>query len=302
MAELPAVGQGMDRLLDRLDSFTERLDRAALVDAVLRYRDMPRDRATLMIETYLGEMPTGARIVAPHLQPGQRILEVGSGIGVLSAFLLSEGFEVLGIEPGQDGGFSFMTALCQAVLDQIPADFRPDILPIGAEALTPAEHGTFDLIFSANVLEHIMALDAAIPAMRDVLKPDGLMRHLCPNYRFPYEPHLGVPLLPFAPQATRHLMPGKVAANHEIWSGVNFITAHRIARLARANGLSIAFDDSVMGAYMRRLNDDPIFARRHGGLLGAVARRPRLVEGLARLLDAVPSGWASPMTLTLRHS
>lgn len=292
----------MTGILERLDGFIAGLDRTALIDAACQYRDMPRDRAAHLIDTYLGEMPTGLKIIEAHVSPGQRILEIGSGIGVLSAFLLQEGFEVIGVEPGEEGGFSFMTALHKAVADQLPEAIRPEILTLGAEDLDPAIHGRFDVIVSANVLEHIMALDRAVPAMRDVLAPDGVMRHLCPNYRFPYEPHLGIPLIPFAPKATRYLFPGVIARNREIWDGVNFITARRITRLARQHDLQITFDRGVMGHYMRRLNADATFAERHAGLLGALARRPGLVRTLARMLDAIPPGLASPMTLTLRHA
>ena len=31
----------------------------------------------------------------------------------------------------------------------------------------------------------------------------GAMIHMCPNYFVPYEPHFGIPLIPFAPRATQ---------------------------------------------------------------------------------------------------
>lgn len=289
-------------ILRRLDDYIAALDRDRLVEVASRQGSMPLDRAAVLVRTYLGEMPVGLRIIAPHLKPGQRLLEIGSGIGVLSAFLRQEGFEILGIEPGQDGGFGFMDALHAAVVEQLPEAHHPEILRIGAEALKPDVHGRFDVIFSANVLEHIMALDTAVPAMRDVLTPGGVMRHLCPNYHFPYEPHLGIPLIPVMPQTTRHLVPGVIARNRGIWDGVNFITARRIARLASRNGLMIAFDRGIMAGYMRRLTDDPTFAERHAGVVGALARRPRLVRVLAGMLEYLPPQLASPMTLTLRHA
>lgn len=289
-------------ILERLDTFMNRIDRGALEAAARSLSDVPPKQAAHMVETYLNEVPVGLKIIAPHLSAGIRILEIGSGIGVLATFLRNEGFDVTGIEPGDDGGFDFMGGLQGAVAAQLSNAAQPEFLKLRAEDLTPEAHGTFDLIFSANVLEHIMTLRDAVPAMRAVLAPGGVMRHLCPNYSFPYEPHLGLPLVPFAPQTTRHLFPRTIKRHQGIWNGVNFITARRIEALARQNGLSIAFDRGVMGGYMRRLAEDPTFAERHARSAGGIARKSGLVPIFARILDALPPRLASPMVLTMRHA
>ena len=291
----------MSAVQQRLAAFLAGFDRDAIAGAVVRRAGQRPDEARLMVDTYLGEMPVGLATVEPLLRPGARLLEVGCGIGLLTAFLAAEGYEIVGVEPGEAGNFTFMTALHEAAVAQLARDARPDIRPIGAEGLSPGEHGTFDAIFSANVLEHVMALPQALAAMGSVLRAGGAMRHLCPNYHVPFEPHLGIPLVPFVPRATRHVLRGPIERRRGVWDSVNFLTASRLARLARRAGLSIAFDSGIMGDYMRRLGEDPVFAERHEGMLGALARRPGMVRGLARALDAVPPRLASPMRVTLRH-
>lgn len=291
----------MSSYAERLDSFVASIDIDALEIALDRDLGIAPELAAGMAETYLNEASVGLNIIISYLRPGQRILEIGCGIGVLYFFLRHEGYEVVGIEPGAEGSFSFMTRLHRAVADQLPEVGGQEILGIGAEDLSPEVHGQFDIIFSANVLEHILDLDRAIPAMQSVMAPGGIMRHLCPNYHVPYEPHLGIPLVPFFPRVTTHLARDLIARNQATWDGVNFITASQIARLAHQNSLKIEFDGGVMAAYMRRLIENKTYAARHALIAKMLIQRPALVAGLAKLLDFLPHYMASPMTLTLRH-
>jgi SAM-dependent methyltransferase len=172
---------------------------------------------------------------------------------------------------------------------------------LGAEHLDPDTHGRFDLIFSANVVEHIQPLGAAIGALSRVLAPGGVMRHVCPNYHFPYEPHLAIPLVPFAPKLTCHVLSSKIASNGHIWRTLNFVTATRMRRLARANGLDIEFEKGVMGRFFGRLREDPVFARRHRGLLTSIAKTTVVGPLIESFLRAIPPMAATPMIMTLKH-
>ena len=46
------------------------------------------------LEIYLNEARVGLRAVLPHLEPGQRVLEVGAGLCFLSLFLKHAGFDI----------------------------------------------------------------------------------------------------------------------------------------------------------------------------------------------------------------
>lgn len=50
-----------------------------------------------------------------------------------------------------------------------------------AQDLSQFADGTFDLIFSSNMLEHIPDVDACLTECRRVLKDDGLMLHTMPS-------------------------------------------------------------------------------------------------------------------------
>ncbi len=289
--------------LARLKAFIGRFDRDALAIRANAQSDCgsPIEAFRSHLTTYLNEAQVGLELVAPALRPGARILEVGCGVGILTAFLSGEGFDVVGIEPGAKGGFGFMPAMSQAIAEALPEASRPVILPIGGEDLDPRSHGSFDLIFSVNVIEHVMQLDDAIAAMTRVLSARGRMMHLCPNYAFPYEPHLAIPLLPGAPNLTRYVFPRTIERNKHVWNTVNFVTAGRIRALARMNRLSVDFEPGVMGRFFDRVRHDKVFSARHPGIVGRLASSSLAGAAASRLLSALPASMASPMIFTFEH-
>jgi SAM-dependent methyltransferase len=289
-------------LEEKLDAFIRRLDIERLVSIGSSHGQMSREACAALLETYLSEAAIGLRLIEPLLQQRLRILEVGSGIGLLTAFLTSEGYSIVGIEPGPAGGFGFMPSLMEAIRSQLAGSEHPTILPLGAEDLTAKDHGMFDVIFSVNVLEHIMALPEAVAAMAAVLAYDGKMRHLCANYNFPYEPHLGIPLVPVLPGLTRYVFPRPIKRNERIWSTLNFITATRIKRLAAATGLAVELQRGVMSMFFDRLQGDQVFAERHRrGLIGWLRQSSTVSKAARGIFEHVPRWLASPMIISMQH-
>jgi SAM-dependent methyltransferase len=58
----------------------------------------------------------------------------------------------------------------------------------------PFEDGQFDLVFSHQVLEHVMNYESAFREIRRILKPGGLSMHIFPSRYGPVETHVWVPL------------------------------------------------------------------------------------------------------------
>lgn len=257
-----------------------------------------RTEAEKLLATYVNEARVGFDLVAPLIRPSMRILEVGCGIGALARFLLDQGFDVVAIEPGSSG-FGFMPAIGRAILDFSPAR-EERWLAIGAEALRPELHGTFDLIYSVNVLEHIPDLDGSLRGMAGVLRSGGRMVHLCPNYFVPYEPHFGIPLLPVRPGLTRHLFPATLNRFPGLWEELNFITGPRLSSLARRNGLAVTFDHGVLSKHLGRFESDPVFKARQGILARSLSTMIRTF-GLKHILDVIPGAYLTPMVARMER-
>lgn len=241
---------------------------------------------------YAGEVLVGAALLRHVPLAGKRVLEVGAGLGLLGMWLRREGADICLLEPGA-GGFSANAKLLAAVREWFQTDVP--LIDAPAQALDPVRHGSFDVIFSINVLEHIPELEAALDAILGVLAPGGLMRHTCPNYAVPYEPHYAMPLIPFAPRATAALVPG--IRTDELWQSLNFITYRRVARFCATRGLRCAFDRGMLASAFLRVDDDPAFRSRRGRLVPLAADLLK-ASGLLRLVGMLPPRWATPMAFS----
>ena len=224
----------------------------------------------------LAEAEFGFSEISPHLATlpaNADVLEIGSGTGVLSAMIADAhpGFSLDAVEP-LGSGFS---AFEQAMEGIAGAHDALNLHRTTAEAFDPGET-RYDLIFSVNVFEHLSDWRLAFRRLAKMLKPDGRMIILCPNYTVPYESHFGIPLV-FGASLSRRLFARRIAhvertANAAgLWESLNFITSTQLGRLAREEGVSLAFDRGIMDRMFSRLTRDREFAGRQGAI-GMVAR------------------------------
>ncbi len=296
-------------LLEQTETF--RLD---LYDrSVTRLHEVSPERPEMarLLETYLNEVDVALELLDPIVRSrgSLRILEVGSGIGAVAVCLRSIGHSVVALEPRGPGfetaGLSdfrgeddirFLQDLIAASASEggVPSEVV-DTLSIGVEDLDAEVHGRFDIVFSVNVLEHVPDPAIALKLMQSVLLPNGMQRHLCPNYAFPYEPHFSRPLVPFFPNISKSVLPREVTRT-KLWNSINFVTARQIRRSAQVIGVSVQFDSQVLAEAVKRFAHDPVFAKRHSGL-GMIVRVMGGPIGM-RFLDALPAAWVSPMRFT----
>jgi SAM-dependent methyltransferase len=206
------------------------------------------------------------------------------------------GHDVTALEPCTSG-FDFFGEVQKVVSEETATELP--FLPIRAEELSPARHGLFQFIFSVNVLEHIPDLTGAMRGMTSVLAPGGRMWHTCPNYTFPYEPHFGLPLIPFFPRATSLLLPRRISGG-ELWRSLNFITYARLKRLARANGLDPAFRAGTMAEAFIRLDSDSEFAARQRGMASQIYRVLKAIGGISAI-RALPAAVSTPMMVAMER-
>lgn len=287
--------------LSDLESSLERhiaaLDVGELATSIVANSVVPLERAEAeqMLRGYLNESRVALRLVGPELRPECRVLEVGSGIGFFASFLAHHGVDIVELEP-VGAGFDFIGAARQILAEQLPT--RPALLDIGVESLDHQVHGQFDLVYSLNVLEHLPDWRNALARMSDCLRPGGRIVQSCPNYTVPYEPHFGVPLLPFAPAATARVLPERMT-DTDLWRSLNWVTSREVRRWATSRGMTVEFRSGQLADTLVRLDQDPEFRKRHGEPLAAIAgilRRAKLIPVLRR----IPVALNTPMEFELR--
>jgi SAM-dependent methyltransferase len=140
----------------------------------------PRDQVGAATLERLAAAPNFNRWMFDRLRPwiGQRVLEVGSGIGNMSAFLVDRERVVLtDTEPG------YLDRLRERFGGRANIDVQRLFLPVLDGALATER---FDTVICLNVLEHIEDDHASLVVMRRLLRPGGRLVLLVPALRALY--------------------------------------------------------------------------------------------------------------------
>ena len=284
-----------------LDSFLARIDIPTTAAQIALAENLDVLEVQRILGIYLNEVASGLQLITPYLQPHARILEVGSGIGVLAAFLSCAGYHVVSLEPSTSG-FDLMSAI-RETLSQLWPDTTLVTLTIPAERLDPTVHGAFDFVYSVNVLEHVDDLPSVLRSIHSVLAVGAKSVHMTPNYTIPYEPHFGLPLVPFRPGLTRILFPSRLGTS-DVWESLNFVTGRGVRKIGKELGLDISLSPGIVHSMSSRILKDQIFRARHAALARlvlAVWNRPRIGVVVQAVLRKWPSAWASPMVFGWRR-
>jgi len=282
-------------LAQRLGQFLSELPVNTLVDKIAFGAQENPAVVRNFLETYINEMRVSFHLIESEIRKENRILEVGAGLCLLSLFLRREGYSIVALEPAI-GGFELFDTARKAIAVHF-SDIDLDILDCTAQQLDPSIHGSFDLIFSNNVLEHIPDWEDALLMMEGVLNRDGYMLHACPNYTVPYEPHYGIPVFRRCVGLSGRLfLPAD--ADDGIWKSLNFITCEQVRKFCKRHRLICRFRQGLLFDALQRVETDHIFSERHKGLVVTVARFI-MRSGLGQLVRRIPPSLATPMIVRI---
>lgn len=284
----------MSDLSKKLDIFLDDLDLHSLIDC---YPDDEKKFFEQALQTFIGEARASLELVEQHLDKSCALLEIGAGLCITSLFLKSEGYNITALEP-YGCGFGYFSTLQNKVLSSHPS-INLQVLQKSAEDLSPELDGTFDLIFSNNVLEHIQDLNGALTAAKSVMNKNGKMIHCCPNYLVPYEPHFGVPVLWFYPKLTAFIWKEKLNNDIDLWKSLNFVTSTRIKRISKNMDCHVYFEKFLTFKAFNRLNNDPLFKKRHQHTFAGKLYKFLTASKLLNLTRFIPARIATPMIFTV---
>ena len=195
------------------------------------------------------------------------VLEAGCGVGLYLEHIIPLGCEVIGME------YDFQ----RAVQSKIKA---PHIVGAAGETL-PFPDGTFDLILSNEVIEHVQDDKNTFQEMIRTLKPEGRLILFCPNRWYPYETH-GIywqgeyhfgnkPLVNYLPRFWRD----KLAPHVRVYSRGD------LYKLFQDLPVNFILRTVIFGGYDNIINRYPKLGRVLRSLLFGIEKTPLKILGLS---------------------
>ena len=202
---------------------------------------------------------------------GERIqgtfLEIGCGVGLYLEHIHPLGGLVIGSEYD---------------LPRVAkAKEKPDLVLGAAGEHLPFQDGTFDLILSNEVIEHVSDDKLAIREMVRTLKPGGRLVLFCPNRWYPFETH-GIhwrgtyyfgnkALINYLPRPWRN----RLAPHVRVYSRKD------LTKLFQNLPVQFILQRVIFGGYDNIINQTPYFGRWLRGFLYQLEKTPLSILGLS---------------------
>lgn len=166
------------------------------------------------------------RFLPSDLPPDAGILEIGSGFGTFVGYVGALGFKPYGIE------IEFpRTQIAKALHHEWEVPFVETAC--GAGESLPFADNSFDVVYSINILEHVLDPAAVVDEAIRVLKPGGTFQFVIPNYGSWWEGHYALIWLPHTPKALGTMYVKLLGRETAYLQAINFITPGFVRRLMR---------------------------------------------------------------------
>lgn len=223
-----------------------------------------------------------------------RVLEVGAGSMLLSAYLASKGLNITALEP-LTPDFSWFETLQMEVLAFCAREgvTFERVSSIAEEYVTP---GRYDVIFTIHVLEHMRDPLRALENMYQSLKQPGFLLAVCPNYDVPFEPHLGIFLVGRSKSLNARFYTHRIAAQSKVWDGLFFVRYSRLRQYLDQKRIRYAFNRNMVRDMFQQLGKDQFFYARMPPFI-RWSHRILKAAGVIELLHFLPLRMQTPMEL-----
>jgi len=185
--------------------------------------------------------------IKDFLNFNETILDVGCGGGFLVNYLSSLGYKVYGFDKYQYDShtklINFTINNTEIVRDCSIKDYYP--------------HDKFDLIFLHNVVEHLEDWEESLHKLNSLLKPNGKIILILPNYSFPIEPHFMIPIF-FNKKITYSIFKNRIRNlenKHKrigLWVSLNFIKPKDIKKFYKFKNFKVCIDREYFPKFVSR--------------------------------------------------
>ncbi len=182
---------------------------------------------------------------------GCRVLEIGSGSGTRAVALALRGAAVVGVEPIEAG----------VQVSRMRAERYPPFntsFQVGRGEKLPFPDGSFDLVFSTEVLQHVQRLEQVIAETARVLRPGGHCYHEAPNSLYPREFHYRIFWLPGMPKPIGKLYARARGKDPRHLDDINFIYPRPLVAMMRRHGFKAIRDLYAVEFWEKTLHPERI--------------------------------------------
>jgi SAM-dependent methyltransferase len=231
---------------------------------------------------------------------GKEVLEIGSGYGYFVVRgRLDHGLSIRGVEPSQDPLFDTTYNISQELLKifNLPSSC---ILNATGEIL-PFPDNTFDIVYSSNVLEHVESPEMVLDEAIRVLRPEGILQFVIPNFGSWWEGHYGVFWFPNTPLWFAKIYVRFLGRDSAFLNTLQFINHNQLKGMLRKHQGQIEIVDWGFNIWEERLRNLSFSEWSSLGKLKSfltILHKMKVVEvviWIGKLLH-----WETPIILTLR--
>jgi len=243
------------------------------------------------LNTYIEEAEFFEKVLdsdVSQLPTGSHLVEIGSGIGLLSLNLASRGFIVTAFEP-QASGFNEMHQMRDLVRNNWKGSLpKINFLDVSINESTRLDSPA-DYVFAINVIEHVSDYKTLIYNASKLATSKGVVRIICPNYAIPYEPHFEIPVI-FSKRLTskifrRQIEQSEIPNSKEFWQDLSWPTHRALKRYLESEDLKLEFSRDATNFYINRALSDSSFVARKGHIWGILIKGfAVLAQHLARFI------------------
>lgn len=129
---------------------------------------------------------------------GKKLLEIGCGYSLFLAICKQKGINAVGIEPATQEFYQHTLKISREVLKR--SGIKTNIVKKGIGEDIPFKKDTFDAVVSLYTLEHVQNMKKVLQESLRVLKPQGYIYMIVPNYGSFWEGHYGIFWIPYLPK------------------------------------------------------------------------------------------------------